>query len=89
MRTTITIDEHLLRAAKRVAAQRGVTLSEVIQESLRAQLAAKPVGTGRPFKLITFRGRGPRRGVDLDRTSALLEDDDVERYAGSRDRAPR
>ncbi len=89
MRTTITIDEQLLRAAKRVAAQRGVTLSEVIQDSLRAQLTAKPIGTSRPFKLITFRGRGPRPGVDLDRTSALLEHDDVEQYARSRDRAPR
>ena len=89
MRTTVTLDEHLLRAAKRVAAERGVTLSEVVQDALRAHLAAKPGRAMRHFKLITFRGRGPRAGIDLDRTSELLEREDVERYATRGRRASR
>jgi hypothetical protein len=80
MRTTITLDERLLRAAKRLAAARGVTLSEIIAEALRLQLAS-----GRPrdrpsFKLVTFRGEGPHPGVDLDRTSELELLDDEERF---------
>jgi len=89
MRTTITVNDQLLRAAKRVAAQRGVTLSAVIQDALRSQLAARPARASHRFKLITFRGRGPREGIDLDRTSALLELEDVERFGKPRGRAPR
>lgn len=84
MRTTITLDDHLLRAAKRIAAERGVTLSEVIQDAVRAQVAAKPQRAARRFKLITFRGRGPRPGVNLDRTSELLDAEDIERFATRR-----
>ena len=84
MRTTITLDDRLLHAAKRVAAQRGVTLSEVVRDALRAQLAAKPELKTRRFKLITFRGAGPRPGIDIDRTSELLEIEDLERYSPSK-----
>lgn len=80
MRTTISLDDRLLRAAKRLAGQRGVTLSEVIADALRSQLAAKPAAGDRPFKLIVFKGDGPHDGIDLDRTSALDELDDVPRY---------
>lgn len=80
MRTTISLDERLLRAAKRLAAQRGATLSEVIADALRAQLAAKPATSNRAFQLVVFKGDGPRVGIDLDRTSELDELDDVERY---------
>ena len=89
MRTTITLDDQLLRAAKRVAAERGVTLSEVVQDALRAQLAARPERAARRFKLITFRGQGPRAGIDLDRSSELIEIDDVERYGPRAQRASR
>jgi hypothetical protein len=84
MRTTITLDDRLLRAAKRLAAQRGTTLSQVIADALRAQLVAKPVKPGRPFKLVVFKGDGPHDGVDLDRTSALDALDDVRRYGEGR-----
>lgn len=74
MRTTITLDDRLLRAAKRHAADQGTTLSAVVADALRAKLARPAARTARPFKLVTFRGDGPRKGVDLDRTSALLEE---------------
>lgn len=80
MRTTISLDERLLRAAKRLAAQRGATLSEVIADALRAQLAAKPASPDRAFQLVVFEGGGPREGIDLDRTSEIDVLDDVQRY---------
>jgi hypothetical protein len=89
MRTTITLDDRLLRAAKRYAADRGTTVSAVIDEALRAKLAAPAPRSVRPFRLVTFRGRGPREGIDLDRTSELLERDDVEAHAQADHRAPR
>ncbi len=85
MRTTITLDDRLLRAAKRVAVDRGVTLSTVIEEALRAQLLAKPARDVPAFRLITFRGDGPKPGIDLDRTSSLDEIDDISEY-GDADR---
>lgn len=83
MRTTISLDEQLLRAAKRLAAQRGTTLSTVIADALRAQLATRRERDVRPFKLITFRGDGPREGIDLDRSSSVQELEDIERYGKS------
>ena len=67
-------------AAGRHAAQRGTTLSAVIEEALRAKLSVKTARPERPFRLVTFRGEGVHEGVDLDRTSELLVEDDVRRY---------
>ena len=80
MRTTITIDDDLLELAKRRARKRGTTLGRVVEDALRAALFEQRAEPAPPFKLITFHGDGPREGVDLDRTSALLAAEDVERY---------
>lgn len=42
MKTTVNLDDELLRAAKRRAAARGTTLTAIIEESLREALTAKP-----------------------------------------------
>ncbi len=57
MRTTIRLDDHLLADAKRVAAETGRTLAEVIEEALREALArpAHPAHQA-PFH---FPPRGP------------------------------
>lgn len=85
MRTTITIDDNLFRAAKRLAARRDSSLSAVVQDALRVYLSElqrrKPK---QHFTLVTFQGRGARPGVDLDRTSALLEENDLEQFARPR-----
>ena len=83
MRTTLTLSDGVFRAAKRRAAERGVTLSVVVDEALRAQLAAA-APKAKPFKLITFGKGGTRPGVDLDRTSALLEEEDLDAYGDPR-----
>jgi hypothetical protein len=73
MRTTLDLDEVLIRAAKRRATDEGTTLTAVIEEALRQYLAPAPPG-GRRFrlKLLTKRGR-PVPGVNLADRDALYE----------------
>jgi hypothetical protein len=89
MRTTITLDERLLREAKRLAARRRTTLSAVIAEALRVQLSGPRPHSAPPFELVTFRGSGPHHGIDLDRTGALEELEDRHRHARTSGREDR
>jgi putative antitoxin of VapBC-like toxin-antitoxin system len=73
MRTTIRLDDELLRDAKRVAVERGTTLTAVIEDALRRALAPAEAGRREPFTMLTYRGDGLRPGVDLDDTAALLD----------------
>lgn len=73
-RTTVRLDDHLLREAKQLAARTGRTLTAVIEDALREALNRSQKRTGRPrVKLPTFRGKGLRPGVDLDDTASRLE----------------
>ena len=74
MRTTVRLDDHLLREAKQFAARTGRTLTAVIEDALREALSRSQKRPRRPpVKLPTFRGQGLRSGVDLDDTASLLE----------------
>lgn len=74
MRTTITIDEHLLAEAKLVAARTRRTLTAVIEDALRESLARRREGADRPsVQLPSFGGHGLQPGVDLDDSAALLD----------------
>ena len=74
MRTTVRLDQHLLRAAKELAAQTGRTLTAVIDDALRASLARHRSPHRQPrVTLPTFKGKGLRPGVDLDDTAGLLD----------------
>lgn len=74
MRTTVRLDERLLREAKAVAARERRTLTAVIDDALRQFLARKSAPRKRaPFKLVTFGSGGLRPGVDLDDTAALVD----------------
>ena len=85
MRTTITLDEPVYEAARQLAGARGRSLSAVVQDALRDYLASIEQAPARQhFTLVTFRGRGPAAGIDLARTSELLEQDDVEQFARRR-----
>jgi len=75
MRTTVRLDEKLLKEAKRQAAESGMTLTAIIEESLRERLARKQAGA-KPRKLVRLRiaGKGGMRpGVDLDDTASLID----------------
>jgi hypothetical protein len=72
MRTTVAIDDQLLKAAKTVAQRRGYTLGRLIEEALRRELARQ--GGVRPPEVPVFRGgTGPRPGVDLRSNRAMVE----------------
>jgi hypothetical protein len=74
MRTTIRLDDQLLRDAKAVAAQTGRTLTEVIEDALRESLSRRKKGGSRKQVILpTFRGNGLLPGVDLDDSAALLD----------------
>ena len=74
MRTTVQLDDQLLRAAKQRAAQTGRTLKAVIEDALREALARRdtPAPQSR-VRLKTFKGKGVQPGVDLDDTASLLD----------------
>ena len=82
MRTTVALSEPLLRQAKRRAAERGVTLSEFVEDALRFHLARKPPAVAAPFRLYTVAGKLVQPELNLDRTSALETLDDESKVAG-------
>lgn len=73
-RTTIRLDEHLLREAKKLAAETGRTLTAVIEDALRAALARRDsAGSAQHWELPTFDMGAPLPGVDINNSAALLE----------------
>jgi hypothetical protein len=80
MRTTVRLDDALLRQAKIHAAEQGITFTQLIDESLRERLAARPVEIGgEPMELPAFGAGGLRPGVDLsdNRATRDLMDDEL------------
>lgn len=53
MRSTLVIEDDLFKRAKRRAAERGTTLSDVVNQALRESLA-KPEARAQPFHMTTF-----------------------------------
>jgi hypothetical protein len=74
MRTTVRLDDDLLREVKRYAVDRGTTLTSVLEQALREMLARRRrLDRAERPALPTFAGRGLQPGVDLDDTRALLD----------------
>lgn len=74
MRTTIRLDSQLLLAAKKLAAERGTTLTALLEDALRETLGRrKALPRRRRFRLPTFGHGGVQPGVDLDDTASLLD----------------
>lgn len=72
MRTTVSVDDRLLTAAKQRARARGQTLGDVFNDALRRELATPP--TRETVQLPVFRGGdGVRPGIDLTSNRALRE----------------
>ncbi|MCE9634940.1 MAG: DUF2191 domain-containing protein [Planctomycetes bacterium] len=67
MRTTIDIDDDLLRRAKERAHREKRTLRALFEEVLRDALSARPVRR-KKFKLkdASFRGTGLRPGIKME-----------------------
>ena len=74
MRTTVRLDEELLRRAKRRALESGRTLTALIEEGLRSVLARPAPGESREIPDLPVSGSGGiLPGVDLDDTAALYD----------------
>jgi hypothetical protein len=73
MRTTLDIDDHVLRQAKQLAAREGKTLTRVVEEALRERVT--PPRRRAPafrLRLLTRKGR-LIPGVNLADRDALYE----------------
>ena len=68
MRTTLVIDDHLMRQLKAEAAREGRTMSDLVEKSLRAMLGRRPEQRTLP-PLPTFNSGGAR--VDVEDRDAL------------------
>jgi hypothetical protein len=75
MRTTVRLDEGLLREAKAEAARKGETVTALIERGLRLVLAGgRPKARRTRITLPVSRATGgTHHDVDLNNTSALME----------------
>ena len=81
MRTTITLDERLLAQLKERAAEAGTSVSRIVEQAV--QLFMRTPGVEKepePFEPVTFGAGGRFSRHNIDKISALLEVDDLERY---------
>ena len=85
MRTTITLDERLMAQLKRRAAEQGTSVSKLVEQAVRLFVRTPRAPAASPrFELVTFGKGGRFTRQNLDKTSALIEADDIERFAAGR-----
>jgi hypothetical protein len=85
MRTTITLDERLLAQLKRRAAEQGTSVSKLVEQAVRLLVRTPRTPAESPtFELVTFGAGGRFSRLNIDKTSALIEADDLERFASGR-----
>ena len=72
MRTTVELNDEILREAKRRAAQESTTLRDIIERALRAHLMKGRRRAGYRLQWKTERGR-LQPGVRLDDRDALID----------------
>jgi hypothetical protein len=74
MRTTLTLEEPLAKALKKVSHQSGKSFKQVVNETLRAGLAAQraPRTTG-AYKITPAALGGPLPGINLDKALQLAD----------------
>lgn len=73
MRTTIRMNESLLKQAKIYAAQLGMSLTSLIEEGLKYRMRLKPKRKAKKISLPTFKGKGLQTPVNLSSNAALQD----------------
>jgi len=73
MRTTISIDEALLRRLKEDAARTGRTLGSLIEDAVRAAYERRSAAQRDLEPLVTFGGSGLMPGVDITDMRSLRD----------------
>lgn len=82
MRTTLTIEDRLAEELKRVAYSSGKSFKQVVNEALRAGLAARQRPPARAYHLEPAHMGGLAVGIDLTKACHLadqLEDDALDK----------
>ena len=73
MRTTLNLDDELMRTLKRRAAETGRTMTDLVEEALRELFNRPSEGRGKgEFRWVTVRGE-VRPGIDITDRDSLLE----------------
>lgn len=80
MRTTIDLDEELLRAAKTQATARGQSMSALVSRAVRAYLEAEQAHESSDFELIEAGEVGGRCPTPAE-VATLLEAEEIDRGA--------
>lgn len=84
MRTTITLDERLIAQLKRRAAEQGTSVSRLVEQAVRLFVRSPRTPTvPQAFELVTFGKGGRFSRHNIDKTSALLEADDLHPLAAT------
>ena len=85
MRTTVTLNDRLMAQLKRRAAEQGTSVSKLVEQAVRLFVRTPRAPAASPrFELVTFGKGGRFSRHNIDKTSALLEADDVERFGSER-----
>ena len=85
MRTTITLDDHLLVTLKKRASESGTSVSQLIDQAIRLLIHVQPAAKRKErFEVVTFGAGGRFSKRNIDKTSSLLEADDIDRFARRR-----
>jgi hypothetical protein len=78
MRTTLVLDAELLRQARRCAAERDLTVSDIVNEALR-EFLRRPAPAAPPFSMVTYGRSGRLARHEPEDFAAALEDEDRHR----------
>lgn len=73
MRTTVAIDDNLLKSARRRARRMGLTLGQLVEVALRRELSRESAPAERPPVPVFRGGTGLNPGVDAGSTRSLLD----------------
>ena len=82
MRTTVIIDDEVLRGAKARAVERNTSLSRVIEDALRHELRAAPDAPASPFVMVVFGPEGETRELSPAEVWRAVEADDASVVGG-------
>ena len=80
MRTTIDLDDELLRRVREAAARQGLPFKTMLQRVILRGLEPPPASTPPTYRTPTFQFGRVREGIDLDKARWIadaLEDDEL------------
>ena len=80
MRTTITLDDRLLDRLKKHAAASGTSVSRMVERAVRLLLQSPAPQQPERFELVTFGEGGDFSPLNIDKTAALMEAEDIDRF---------